>query len=80
MHTRSTEFEALSALIARVNSSLDDGRGARPGDGGLHVADGCAGALVYLWDAEQERLVIRGASEGYRHWIDVFSLALRVRA
>jgi signal transduction protein with GAF and PtsI domain len=32
--------------------------------------------LVYLWDDEQERLVIRSAVEGYRHWIGAFSLEL----
>ena len=75
MHTHSTEFEALSALIARVNSSLAMDEVLDQATEVCTSLTGCAGALVYLWDAEQERLVIRGASEGYRHWIDVFSLA-----
>ena len=75
MHTHSTEFGALSSLIARVNSSLAMDEVLDQATEVCTSLTGCAGALVYLWDAEQERLVIRGASEGYRHWIDVFSLA-----
>ncbi len=37
---------------------------------------GCAGSLVYLWDEDRERLVVRGAIEGYERWVDRFSLAL----
>src|SRR5207248_8372180 len=37
---------------------------------------GCAGSLVYLWDEDRERLVVRGAIEGYERWDDRFSLAL----
>ena len=36
----------------------------------------CQGALVYLWDDEQERLVVRGAIEGYTEWIGRFSLGM----
>lgn len=75
MHTRS-EVEALSALIARVNSSLDTDEVLDQATEVCTSLVGCAGALVYLWDEELQRLVIRGASEGYRHWIGVFALAL----
>jgi GAF domain-containing protein len=37
---------------------------------------GCAGALVYLWDEDRERLVVRAAVEGYERWIGRFSLAM----
>lgn len=36
----------------------------------------CAGALVYLWDEDRERLVVRAAVDGYEQWIGRFSLAL----
>lgn len=36
----------------------------------------CAGALLYLWDEDRERLVVRAAVEGYERWIGRFSLAL----
>lgn len=76
VHTPQGELEALSALIARVNSSLDLDEVLEHATGVCTTLTGCAGALLYLWDEEQERLVIRGASDGYRHWIGEFSLAL----
>ena len=77
VHTaRQSDLRSLSALITRVNSSLDVGEVL---DHAVEVCaelTGCEGALVYLWDDEQERLVIRSAVEGYRHWIGAFSLEL----
>jgi GAF domain-containing protein len=76
MHTTDTEVAVLSALIARVNSSLDVDEVL---DHAIEVCaelTGCEGALVYLWDEEQRRLVVRGAVEGYRHWIGGFGLEL----
>lgn len=76
MHIAETGIEALSTLIAKVTSSL------RVEDVLDHATEvcteltGCEGAIVYLWDDEQERLVVRGASEGYRPWIGRFSLRL----
>jgi GAF domain-containing protein len=73
---RPRELEALSALITRVNSSLDV---AETLDHIIEVCaelTGCEGALVYLWDEEQRRLVVRGAVEGYKHWIGRFGLEL----
>jgi GAF domain-containing protein len=37
---------------------------------------GCAGALVYLWDEDRERLVVRAGVEGYEQWIGRFSMAM----
>ena len=58
VHTSRTEVEALSALIARVNSSLDTAEVLDQATEVCIALVGCAGALVYLWDEEQERLVI----------------------
>lgn len=77
MHTTPrSELRTLSTLVTRVNSSLDVDEVL---DQAIEVCaelTGCEGALVYLWDEEQERLVIRSAVEGYRHWIGAFSLEL----
>jgi GAF domain-containing protein len=37
---------------------------------------GCVGALVYLWDENRERLVVRAGVEGYEQWIGRFSMAM----
>ena len=37
---------------------------------------GCVGALVYLWDEDRERLVVRAGVEGYEQWIGRFSMAM----
>lgn len=77
VHTaRPSELEALSTLIARVNSSLDVGRVLEHAMEVCAELTGCEGALVYLWDEEQQRLVVRGAVEGYRHWVGAFGLEL----
>ena len=69
-------IEALSALITRVNSSLDVDEVLDHAAEVCTELTGCAGALVYLWDEEQRRLVIRGATEGYRRWIGAFGMEL----
>lgn len=76
LSARPREVEALSALITRVTSTLDMDEVLDHATGVCTTLTGCAGALVYLWDEEQDRLVIRGASAGYRHWIGTFSLRL----
>ena len=76
LSARPREVEALSALITRVTSTLDMDEVLDHATWVCTALTGCAGALVYLWDEEQDRLVIRGASEGYRHWIGTFSLRL----
>jgi GAF domain-containing protein len=73
---RPRELESLAALITRVNSSLEV---AETLDHAIEVCaelTGCEGALVYLWDEEQRRLVVRGAVEGYKDWIGRFGLEL----
>ena len=37
---------------------------------------GCAGSLVYLWEEDRQRLVVRAAVEGYEQWVNRYSLAL----
>jgi GAF domain-containing protein len=76
LSARPRELEALSALITRVTSTLDMDEVLDHATGVCSALTGCAGALVYLWDEEQDRLVIRGASDGYQRWIGTFSLRL----
>lgn len=76
MHTTESELKTLTALISRVSSSLDVDEVLDQAIELCAELTRCEGALVYLWDDEQERLVIRAAVEGYRHWIGAFSLAL----
>jgi GAF domain-containing protein len=70
------ETEALFDTVASLTSTLHLSRLL------TYVAELCAkltgsaGALVYLWDQDRERLVVRGAVEGYERWVDRFSLAL----
>jgi GAF domain-containing protein len=66
----------LSELITRVNSSLELDQVLDHATEVCAELTGCEGALVYLWDEEQQRLVVRGAVEGYKHWIGAFSLEL----
>ena len=76
VHTTQHESEALFALIARVNSSLDVDEVLNHAAEVCAELAGCEGALVYLWDDEQERLVIRGAVAGYENWVGAYSLEL----
>lgn len=76
VHTAQHESEALFALIARVNSSLDVDEVLNHAAAVCAELAGCEGALVYLWDEEQERLVVRGAVAGYEDWIGAYSLEL----
>lgn len=76
VHTAEHESEALFALIARVNSSLDVDEVLNHAAAVCAELAGCEGALVYLWDEEQERLVVRGAVAGYEDWIGAYSLEL----
>ena len=70
------DLEAISALASRVNSSLDLDRVLEEAIAVCAELTRCQGALVYLWDSEQERLVVRGAIEGYTEWIGRFSLGM----
>lgn len=76
VHTAQHGIETLFALIARVNSSLDVDEVLNHAAAVCAELAGCEGALVYLWDEEQERLVIRGAGAGYEDWVGSYSLEL----
>lgn len=69
-------MQAIFAMVTTLTSTLD----LRRLLGYVvrlcaELAD-CAGALVYLWDEDRERLVVRAAVDGYEPWIGRFSLAL----
>jgi GAF domain-containing protein len=76
VQTRPSDLEAISALVTRVNSSLDLHEVLDQAIGVCAELLGCEGALVYLWDEEQDRLVVQGAIEGYTEWIGRFSLGM----
>jgi GAF domain-containing protein len=76
VQTRASDLAAISALVTRVNSSLDLHQVLDQAIAVCAELSGCEGALVYLWDDEQERLVVHGAIEGYTEWIGRFSLAM----
>jgi GAF domain-containing protein len=76
VQTRRPDLDAISTLATRVNSSLDIDRVLAEAIAVCAELTGCQGALVYLWDDPQQRLVVRGAIEGYREWIGRFSLAM----
>lgn len=58
--TSTLDLKRLLGYVVRLCAELSD----------------CAGALVYLWDEDRERLVVRAAVDGYEQWIGRFSLAL----
>ncbi len=65
-------FDAVATLTSTLNVSKLLG----------YVAElcakltGCAGSLVYLWEEDRQRLVVRAAVEGYEQWVNRYSLAL----
>ncbi len=68
--------EALFGILASLASTLDV---AKLLDYVVHLCKeltGCHGVLVYLWDEESERLVVRAGVEGYERWVGRFGLAL----
>lgn len=70
------ETEALFGILASLASTLDV---AKLLDYVVHLCKeltGCHGVLVYLWDEDSERLVVRAGVEGYERWIGRFGLAL----
>ncbi len=68
--------EALFEMIASLASTLDFAKLLRYVVHLCKELTGCHGALVYLWDDDRERLVVRAATEGYEQWLGKFSLAL----
>lgn len=76
LQAKRTETEALFEIIAGLASTLDLSRLLRYVVRLCAELTGCRAALVYLWDEDRERLVVRAATEGYEQWVGKFSLAL----
>jgi GAF domain-containing protein len=76
LQSQRAETEALFSLIAGLASTLALSDLLRYVVRLCSELTGCQGVLVYLWDESQQRLVVRGAIEGYEQWIGRFSLAL----
>ncbi len=76
LRDRRSDTEALFEMITGLVSTLDLQKLLGYV---LHLCKeltGCEGVLLYLWDADRERLVVRAAVEGYEKWIGRFTLAL----
>jgi len=76
LQVQRAETGALFEVIANLASTLDLGGLLRYVVRLCMELTGCHGVLVYLWDEDRERLVVRGAVEGYERWVGRFSLAL----
>ena len=70
------DTQAIFGMMATLTSTLDLTRLLRYVVRLCAELAGCAGALVYLWDEDRQRLVVRAGVEGYERWIGRFSLAL----
>jgi len=70
------QTEAVFEMIATLTSTLDLSRLLGYVAKLCKELTGCHAALVYLWDADRDRLVVRAAVEGYEQWVDRFSLAM----
>ncbi len=70
------ETQALFAMIASLASTLNLSKLLRYVVRLCAELTGCHGVLVYLWDEDRERLVVRAAVEGYEQWVGRFSLAM----
>ncbi|HET9671608.1 MAG TPA: GAF domain-containing protein [Actinomycetota bacterium] len=76
LRDRRGDTEALFELIASLVSTLDLAQLSRYVLSLCREFTGCEGVLLYLWDPDRERLVVRAALDGYERWVDRFSLAL----
>jgi len=76
LQDKRAETEALFEVIAGLASTLDLSRLLRYVVRLCAELTGCHGVLVYLWDDDRERLVVRGATDGYEQWVGRFSLAV----
>ncbi len=76
LQRRRTETQAIFGMMATLTSTLDLKRLLGYVVRLCAELTGCAGALVYLWDEDRERLVVRAAVEGYEQWVGRFSLAM----
>ncbi len=76
LQDRREETEALLSLIEGVTSTLDLRELLHEVVELSARITSCRGALLYLWDEELQRLVVRAAVEGYEQWVDRFSLPI----
>ena len=67
LEARTQENALLLQMIADVISTLKLDQVLRHIVEHLVGAFGCHAAFVYLWEPERERLVLRAASDQYRH-------------
>jgi GAF domain-containing protein len=76
LQRRRAETTAIFGMMATLTSTLDLKRLLGYVVRLCAELTGCAGALVYLWDEDRERLVVRAAVEGYEQWVGRFSMAM----
>ncbi len=76
LRSRREETQALFSMIAGLASTLSLPKLLRYVVKLCAELTGCQGVLVYLWDEDRERLVVRAAVEGYEQWVGRFSLAM----
>lgn len=70
------ETKRLFHTIASLVSTLDLSKLLRYVVDVAKELTGCHGVLMYLWDEDRERLIVRAAVDGYEQWVGRFSLAL----
>ena len=75
LEARTQENALLLQMIADVISTLKLDQVLRHIVEHLVAACGCHAAFVYLWEPERERLVLRAASDQYRHVVGRIELA-----
>ena len=73
---RPSELQPLFEMLAGLVSTLDLSRLLRYVVHLCKELTGCQGVLMYLWEEDRERLVVRAAVEGYEQWVGKFTLAL----
>ncbi|HEX5937625.1 MAG TPA: GAF domain-containing protein [Actinomycetota bacterium] len=76
LRDRRDDTEALFEMITSLVSMLDLAKLLRYVLSLCRELTGCEGVLLYLWDRDRERLVVRAALDGYEQWIGRFSLAI----
>src|SRR5437764_8418190 len=75
LEARTQESALLLQMIADVISTLKLDQVLRHIVEHLVAAFGCHAAFIYLWEPERERLVLRAASDQYRHVVGQIELA-----
>ncbi len=76
LRRRRADTQAIFGMMATLASTLDLTRLLRYVVALCAELAGCPGALVYLWDEDRERLVVRAGVPGYERWVGRFSLGL----